>query len=513
MVRRLLILAALLLPTQLLLAEDQTYEQMEAKTDMSSVEQLLNLAQWCKDHDRPSHAKDFWKKVIQLDPDNEAAHQGLGQEKVDDKWVYVSNRPQVVQLPNDGSAKPAGGHGSAPTSSQITWDMTIPKDPAADNDFVNAYIEKLPGISNDSNEMDSAVATMMMDENLPSALPRLCKALARPDYNDCYGAANLVMALAKANRLGVARPLLPYLVKATDHCTDPDDIAAAVFAIALFKDRRAVPRIIELFDFKGDKGDVVKQACSDAIAALAALPPGITKAQAQSWWEKNFDADPVQVYLQQLRSPDPQTQIEAAEALYENREKSIFPVLVKLLTVDDRDVNRRAIRVIARMSGLDFNYADATTPEDRAKRAALAQKWWKDNGDHFRFPDPAPEAGSAEAAAAAPPAPADQAATWVGQLGSITGHIGADAEHNLASAGKAAVPALIDGLDNSAAIIRDKCSALLKTITKQDFGYDAHGSDADRAKAVASWKSWAEANLPQGQDAGSDKDGGGKDAK
>jgi hypothetical protein len=500
MIRRLLFLAALALAAPLqLAAEDETFEQMQAKTDMSNVDQLLTLAQWCKDHDRPSHAKDYWKKVIQLDPDNETAHEGLGQVKVDDKWVTESTRPQVVQV-SDDPKRPAA-HGNAPTADEITWDMAIPKDPQPENDFINAYIDKLPTIANDSNEMDSAVATMLTDENLPMALPRLCKALDKPDFNDLYGAANVVMGLAKVNRLATARPLLAHLVKATEHCSDPDDVAAAIFAIALFKDRRAIPRIIELYDFKADKGDVVKQACSDAVAAIAAMPPPVSKAQAQAWWERNFALDPHEVYLGQLRNPDPKTEIGAAEALFELREKAIFPVLVKLLTADDRDVNNRAIRLIAKMSGLDFNYSEATTPDERAKRAAVADKWWKDNGAQFRFPEPPPEAGAVDAAAGQPASVADQAATWVTQLGSIAGHADSDAERDLKAGGKASVPALIAGLENSAAIIRDRCNEILKAITKQDYGFDAHGSEDARTKAIAAWKSWADANLPPPPDA------------
>ncbi len=84
----------------------------------------------------------------------------------------------------------------------------------------------------------------------------------------------------------------------------------------------------------------------------------------------------------------------------------------------------------------------------------------------------------------------------------MVGNADALAEANLRAAGLAAVPALVSGLENSAAIIRRRCNEILKVITKQDFGFDAHGPEADRAKAVASWKAWSDAHAPQPPDQG-----------
>ncbi len=490
MLLRTLLLAAL---AATLHGEDN-FDAMVTKTDMASVEQVCTLAQWCKDHSRPDHARQYWRLAVKLDPDNEQAHSELGQVRDGDRWVTVVNRPSAPDAPAD--KEHAGG--PAPTAAQVQWNMGVPRDPQPDNDFIDAYIAKRPTITNDSNDMDSAVATMLMDENLPSALPRLCKALDRPDYNDLYGAANVVMGLSKAGRLDTARPLLPHLVKGTTHCTDDDDIAAALFAIGLFKDKRAVPRIIELYD---SKSDGVKEACANAAAMVTAMSPPIAKAQLQSWWEKNWNADPQAIFEAQLRSADPHAQIAAAEALFDLRDKAIFPVLVHLLGVEDREVNARALVVIKRMCGLDFSYADANTAEERAKRAKLAEKWWKDNGQTFRFPEPAPDPVAA-AAAKAPPAPVDHTHEWVGDLGSVVGNADAQAEATLRAAGLAAVPALVGGLETSAAIIRRRCNEILKVISKQDFGFDAHGAEADRAKAVASWKTWSDAHAPQPPDAG-----------
>ena len=42
---------------------------------------------------------------------------------------------------------------------QMTWDLNIPKDPQPENPFITGYVETLPGLKNDSTDMDNAVAT------------------------------------------------------------------------------------------------------------------------------------------------------------------------------------------------------------------------------------------------------------------------------------------------------------------------------------------------------------------
>jgi len=496
MLTRILVLATLCLGAY---AED-SLEDMVKKTDMSNPDQVLTLAQWCTDHDYPTNSRGYYRAVLKLDPDNEAARTAMGYVRSDNgAWKYQNPADSVKAAAAAGGAGDATATGSAPSASQITWDLSLPRDPAPDNDFVNAYIDKLPSLANDSSDMDNAIATLSTDDNFPMALPRLCAALARPSFTDLYAAGMIVQNFSKDGRLNLVRPLLGYMVNATTHVSDADDLACAVFAIGLFKDKRAIPRLIELYNANGD---AVKEACGNALAAITALPAPVSKAQAQAWWRKNYAADPHDLFMQQLKNPDPAVELAAADALFDMQEKDIFPVLVKLLAVDDRAINQRALFLIKKMCGLDFNYLESTDPDDRAKRIDMAAKWWKDNGEHFEFPAvPGADNASSAANPAQAPAPAqvasDQYDTWVSQLSAVTGTTADQAEQSLRAAGPAAVNALINGLSSTASIVRSRCNGVLKSTTKQDFEFDALASEADRAKALAAWQAWAAANAPQ----------------
>lgn len=485
MLVRALLSAVLAAALGLPLAGAESFEEMKKKTDMASADQVFALAQWCQENQLGPTANRYYNQVLKIDKDHEGARIALGFVRVDEKWVHQSRlAPAAKPAPGDPAAAPLAS--SAPTAAQIAWDLRIPKDPTPENDFITAYIEKLPRIPNESTEMDSAVATMAMEENFPMALPRLCAALARPDYGDVFGAAGLVMHMAKAGQIDSVRPLLGFLVKASERVTDAGDLEQAAYAIALFRDKRAIPRLIDMMD---TPNDAVKQVVSDAIASLAALPPGVSKAKAQEWWAKNHDADPRKLYLDQLKSSDPSVQIEAASALYDLREKAMFPTVIKLLRSEDRHISGRALRLVKGVTGLDFNFAEAKTPEEKEKRIKLIEKWWKDNGERFRFPEPA------EPKVTAPAAPAvDPVGEWVEQLGSVQGNTADQAEASLRSKGLAAVPALIGGLESSASIVRRKCHEILKGVTKQDLAFDPKGSDEERAKSVAAWRAWAEKN-------------------
>jgi HEAT repeat protein len=479
-------LAVCLLTASLALAED-TYESMAAKTDMGDADQVFALAQWCGEHGKPTEARHLYGKVIKLDPNHEGARAAMGQVRVGDRWVAQAHL-DAASKPNTGGDKAgapgAAGGGSAPTAAQVTWDLHLPRDPAPDNTFINGYIQKLPNIKNDSKEMDDAVATLLNDDNRPAAIPRMCAALAQPGYGDLFGASEMVMQLAKAGQIDVARPMEGFLAKASEHVTDAEDLEHFAFAMGLFKDKRAVPRLIEIYDTPNDS---TREVVIQALAAITALPAP-SKSSAQEWWAKNWNADPKTLFMAQLKSGDPASQIAAAEALFDLREKSIYPTLIKLMRIDDRPVNGRALALVHKMTGLDFGYQPSLPPADKEKRVALAEKWWKDNGEKFHFPEveqpPAPAPTAAQTAA-------DQCATWVADLGSITGNTADQAEASLQGAGLKAVPALIGGLDNSASIVRRRCNELLKTITKQDFKFDPKAEGAEHTKAVDAWKQWA----------------------
>ncbi len=481
-------LAAFILTVSFAFAED-TLDDMVKKTDMSSADAVFSLGQWCNEHSLPTKARQYYNQAIKLDKNHEGARAALGQVRVGERWVAQSQlTPPAGGKKPEGAA--AGGVGAAggsshagPSAAQITWELKVPRDPQPDNVFITQYIEKLPSLKNESTEMDSAVMTMVRDDNVATAIPRLCAALARPEFNDVYGAASVAAQLIKDGKIETARPLLPFLAKASEHVSDPQDLDMCAFALGAFKDRRAVPRLIELLDNK-DAHDTAEVA----LGSITALPLPIPKGKAQEWWDRNHDADPKAVYLEQLKSSDPNAQADAASALLTLREKAMFPTVIKLLRSDDRQVNGKALRIVVKMTGLDFQYLEAKTKEDKEKRVQMIEKWWKDNGPHFQFPETAKDP---EPVAQANAPAVDEALAWIDDLSSIAGNKAQQAEANLQSKGLGAVPALIGGLESSAPVVRRKCNDLLKTITKQDFQFDPRAEDADRAKAVGAWRTWA----------------------
>ncbi|MBA3709423.1 MAG: HEAT repeat domain-containing protein [Planctomycetes bacterium] len=478
------LLALLLLSASVLVAEEETLDSMVKKTDPDNADAVFALAEWCGEHNLPTKSRQYYKAVLKIDTNHEAARTALGFVRVGDKWVSA----QHLKEPAPGKGPEGGkiaGSGPAPSADQIHWDLAIPKDPEPENPFITDYINRLPGLKNDCTDMDNAVATMGTDANMPMAIPRLCAALARPDYGDIFGASNLAMDLIKNGRADAAKPLLPFIVKASEHITDAGDLEAAAFAMGKFRDRRALPRLIELMDHKDD---TVKETAANAVSMITMLPQPVTKAKAAQWWSQNHAIDEKTVFMTQLKSSDPMVSIEAARALYELREKAMVPVVIKLLRSDDRAVTVKALQLLVKITGRDWSYDPAMPKEARDKRVDLVEKWWKDEGARFVFvADVAPK----KELPVAPVAQIDQEAEWVRQLGSIEGNLSQQAEANLLGKGNASVQALLNGLDDQAVIIRRKCHDILRSITKQDFQFDPRAEPAARAKPVAAWRDWA----------------------
>jgi HEAT repeat protein len=483
------------------MAAEETFDEALKKTNLSDASSLYQLAQWCAEHNAPTKARQYYGQVIKLDKDHEGARAALGYIRAGDRWVSASAQAAAGKdAPARGGKDDVGAAATpAPTAAQVQWDLNVPVDPQPDNPFINAYIERLPTLKNDSNEMESAIATVMMPDNLPMGLPRLCAALGRPDFMDIYGASNLANNLAKSGDWANARVLQGFLAKASERITDAEDLEAFAFAMGVFKDKRAVPRLIELLDHPVAS---VKQTAGTSIGLITALPQPVVKARAKEWWERNHDVSEKSVFMQQLRSPDPTVSVEAAKVLIDQREKEAVPVAIKLLRSDDRAIATKAFRLVVQVSGRDWAYDVALPKDQREKRVQMVEKWWKEAGPRFVWPQDAKAARAEEAAA--PAAPVDPTIGWVKQLGSIEGTVAQQAEASLQGAGPAAVPALIAGLENEASIVRRQCNDLLRTITKQDMTFDARGEPAERAKAIEAWRAWArkQGMLKDGEEGG-----------
>jgi hypothetical protein len=473
---------------------EETLEDKVAATDMTSADQVFALANWCKDHRLPTKAGQYYKQVLTIDKDHDGARAALGYVHVGDRWV-----PKQYAPPGAGTAKP-GGEAAAepqralvpgPKASEIPWDLTVPEDPESSNGFITKYVERLPTVNNDSNEMDVSVATCIDPKYWHSALPRLCKALLRPDFSDLYGASSMVLDLARKDRLEEARPLVGFMVKASDHVSDPEDLECFCYAIAVFKDRRAVPRLIELMEH--GSGSVPK-AAAQAIAQIASLPAAdLTVDKAQAWWDMNHNVSEREGLRAQLRSADLSTALEAAKSLYKYRDHEIVPVLLKALRSDDIRQRRDAIGIITKITGDNWGFDPEGDPTIRTKVATRLDEWWKQEKDRFEW------RGDSSASSTAT---SDPLAELVNRLDSTEGTKSQEAETELRGRGEDAVPALIAGLSSPGSIARRKCNELLRDLTKQDFGFDARGTDDERAKAVLAWKAWwAEKHPPVAQKA------------
>ncbi len=315
-------------------ADDDSPETHIAATDMSNPDQVFALASWFKEHQRLVSAQKYFKEVLRLDPDHAGARDALGFVRVNDRWVPKAFAPAGSQstTPQDPGGGPSLVSAPGPTADQVVWNASLPADPNPTDPFITKYIDRLPTVANDSQEMDVSVATCSDRKYWPSALPRLCQALARPDFNDLFGAANMVMELSRQGRLEEARPLLPYLVKASSHVTDPEDIEGFCYAAAAFKDRRAVPRLIELIETGNPQ---VAQAAGEAVAAIAHLPPtALDAAHAHAWWNDNWNRSETESLRAQLLSKDDYAAVEAAKALYGLRDRFMMETAIRCSGLD-----------------------------------------------------------------------------------------------------------------------------------------------------------------------------------
>jgi hypothetical protein len=467
----------------------ETVEERIKATDFSKSEQVFELAEWCAANKLPTKARQYYNQTLKLDRDHEGAQTALGRVRVGDRWVPAKDAHAAAPTNAGAPAVATRRPGSpGPAARDIAWDLSVPVDPEPASTFINTYIERMPRVANDSRDMDVSVATILMDEHLPKALPRLCAALLEPGFGDLYGASNLVMELLKRGEGRKARQLLPFLVKASERVADPEDLATFAFAVGMLKDKRVVPRLIELLDHADE---TVKAGAIDGLAAITLLPATQIEAERmRDWWARNHDVSDQETYRAQLGSDDPRVAIEAAKALYQERDRAIVPVLIRLLRSEDRAVCGEAIAVIKQITGNTWAYDPAGTPVEKKKRADELEKWWKE--EQFRFRWISEIAADNATASAAVTVAVDPAEEWVRQLASVAGNEAAAAEARLIDQGPRSVPALLGGLRNPSRLVRRTCHGLLLKVTGHDLPFDAGATEDERQAQIAAWTAWAE---------------------
>jgi len=471
----------------------ETYEEMVQQTDMTNAESVFALAVWCAENGKPTTAGQLYAKVIKLEPDHYGARTARGEVLVGDRWVnkvfVAGGKPagggDTAPAAAGGGKRSSGGPG--PTAKEVAWDLSLPKDPnPVQNEFVDGLIERMRKAVNESGPMDSAIATLVREDNWPTAFPRLCAALAKPGYGDVYGPCGIMLELNKAKKVREMKRLYPFIVKASEDVSDAEDLATFAMVSVQMRDRKAVPRLTELLSHASKD---VQDNAREALSAITRLPnKDLTPEKAKSWWDANWSASEDVVLLEQLKGSDLEAAVAAAAGLAEMRNPDIFPVIFKCLRSEDPAIARRAVDVLRRATTMDWGIDIALPMDQRVKRIELAEKWWKEEKGRFRWPG-IPDEPSAAAPGAV--AAADPDRESIAKLSSTTGSESQDAEARLRSRGRAAIPALLDALANPNPLTRRRAHDILLESSKQNFKYDPRGDDTARAAAIERWRAWA----------------------
>jgi hypothetical protein len=465
-------------------AAEETFEQLARNTDPKNAEQVFALAQWCQEHKQTNRVKPLLLLVIKLDPEHLGARTALGQVKEGDKWVMAppANKP---------TPKPVmASNGPLPKASSVDWKLSLPVDPDPSTTFIDAYIAKLPTIGNESAEMDAAIATMLLADNLPSALPRLCKALQRPEFTDLYGASQMIVALMRTPARASARTLYPFVAVASSRFTDPDELLAFILATTAVHDRRALPRLIELMQAANTD---VATAATDCAAELTGLPAaGLTVGEVGRWWNRFATVDERTILRTQMASKQPAIALKAAEQLALTQDKNALDTLITLMLSDDPKIASKAHELVTAFTGSDWGYTATDPGPVRLQRVTLLRKWWQDNRQDFVLildPQQVKAAGDLAEVAKPEPSELDQLVT---DLGSIDTKIAAKAEAGLLAEGMKAVAPLINGLLSTNPIIARHCQELLVHQSgRTDISFSPRDTASKKAAAVSAWQAWA----------------------
>ena len=476
-----------------LTAAEETFEQLARKTDPNNVEQVFTLAQWCQERKQTSRVKTLLLQVIKLDPEHLGARTALGQVKEDGKWVVASAipKPQTPPKPKAVSAST----GPLPKASAVEWKLTPPVDPDPTSTFIDSYITKLPTIGNESAEMDAAVATMALEDNLPSALPRLCQALQKPEFTDLYGASQMVLVLIRTPARASARTLYPFIAVASSRITDPDELQAFILASTAVRERKALPRLIELMQ---DANADVAKAATECAAEITGLPAnGLTAGQVGVWWTRFANLDDRSILKAQMAAKEPAIAMKAAEQLLLTQDKAALDTLIGLMLHEDPKIAGKAHELVSTSTGRDWGFVASDPLPMRQQRVTVLRKWWKENRADFALildPQQAKAAGNQQGVAA--PAEPSAAERLVTDLGATDTKTAAKAEAGLLAEGSGAIQPLIDGLLSPNPIIARRCQELLVRISgRTDITFTPRDALAQKEAAVTAWKAWAESKF------------------
>ena len=213
-VRPLIILIA---AAGLAFAED-SLEDLVTKTDMTSADAVYGLGEWCEKNNKPTKARQFFTKAIELDKDHEAARAKMGQVRIGERWVSAAaagvTTPGAKKGDSGSEKAPRVAAGPGPSAAEVKWELSASK-PSTENPFIDNQIERMNRSKNDSDDMDSAVLTLYnKEDNRKEMLPRLMTALQRDNFTDIYGSCQIITRYIKDKDNATARRLFAYVAKA-----------------------------------------------------------------------------------------------------------------------------------------------------------------------------------------------------------------------------------------------------------------------------------------------------------
>ncbi len=473
------ILAALLLAAAVCYAEDRLAD-LEKATDMNDAGSVYSLAQWCKENQQNRKANAYFTKVIKLDPEHAGARLALGQIKVGTRWI--NQKDQKVK-PISTAPEPSG---TGPTFAEQVWDLSNPPDPEPDNDFALAYIAKLDHPDHESDAMEVAIGTLANAENRASAIPKLCAAMGAGAVKRIYGPCQIAVLLVRYGRRDLALQVFPFAMKASAGVANPADGNALVAMIEILRDKRGVPRLIELLG--STDTDLKEQAALTATTLTGVVGP--TTASLRTWWDRCHGRSDGEIWKEQLRSDSANVALGAAVLLIDQCEPAILGTITRYLKSPNVREVRLAVEALTKLTRQDWGINPEAPLEYRTKKAAQIDTWWKEGLERFEWPESETRIRERAAQAAIVPAtdPLAAAVLALGQAGAAT----IQAENRLIGAGPSAVPALIGGLGDANLIVRRKSADLLTRITKKtDIPFDPRGAESVRTAAIEAWTAWA----------------------
>lgn len=478
----------------------ETYDEVAAGLDLTNPDDLVVLAEWCRENRRHRSATRHLREALAIDTNHIGARTALGFIWYNERWVHESRLPSGARQQSSQGNNRGGSGGTTvrrpstpgPSAAEIQWDLTLPADPEPDapySRFLDEVIAEFPRLDNYSGRMESGIATLLQDDYFYKSIHHLAKAMAADSFTDLYAASMLISEVMKSgspDQQRAVRALLPFMVSTSARVRDTTDLYMFGLAVGGLGDKRAVPRLIELVGHS-DR-DVADGARAGIHLITMMAEREVTAASAKEWWDLYHQSSDSAIFADMLGSRnDALTRLEAAKRLYREQDKRIVPVLIELIGGDNMTAALGAAGIVERICGNDWGIVPGMAQADRAAAAERLSTWWDENKNTFVWLEFRNTGGSAGQAPRR-----DPLAEAVGRLASIEAGVADSAMAALRRGGDDAIGHLIDGLARGDLVIRTRSRDLLREITGQNFGYSpAGGSNADRDQARERWIAWA----------------------